>query len=108
MIHSLIRRMKGYVRIRVEGYSPERFLNMCCYHGIYIWGLAPAGDAYEMYMSVSGLKKVRPLARKTHTKICIVRRVGLPFFIVRDLRFCLEKSGVSFQGQMDLTIRTSW
>ena len=69
MIRSLIRRMKGYVRIRVEGYSPERFLNMCCYHGIYIWGLGPAEDAYEMYMSVAGLKKIRPLARKTHRKI---------------------------------------
>lgn len=94
MIHSLIRRMKGYVRIRVEGYSPERFLNMCCYHGIYIWGLAPAGDAYEMYMSVSGLKKVRPLARKTHTKICIVRRVGLPFFLVRYRKRRLFFAGI--------------
>ena len=26
---------------------------------------------------------------------------ALPVIIVRDLRFCLERSGVSFQGQMD-------
>ena len=94
MIRSLIRRMKGYVRIRVEGYSPERFLNMCCYHGIYIWGLAPAEDAYEMYMSVAGLKKIRPLARKTHTKICIVRRIGLPFFFRRYRKHRLFFAGL--------------
>ncbi len=94
MIRSLIRRIKGYVRIRVEGYSPERFLNMCCYHGIYIWDLAPAGDAYEMYMSVSGLKKIRPLARKTHTKISVVRRIGLPFFLVRYQKRKLFFAGI--------------
>ena len=83
MIRSLIRCMKGYVKVRVEGYSPERFLNMCSFHGIYIWGLSPVGNAYEMYMTVSGFKKLRPLARKTHTKIFVTRKYGLPFFLIR-------------------------
>lgn len=83
MIRSLLRYIKGYVRIRVRGYSPERFLNMCSYHGIYIWGLTPAEDAYEMYLTVSGFKKLRPLARKTHTRILLTGRYGLPFFLLR-------------------------
>ena len=83
MIRSLIRCMKGYVKVRVEGYSPERFLNMCSFHGIYIWGLSPVGNAYEMYMTVSGFKKLRPLARKTHTKIFVTRKYGVPFFLIR-------------------------
>lgn len=29
MIQSLFRYLKGYVKIRITGYSPERFLNMC-------------------------------------------------------------------------------
>lgn len=33
MIQSLFRYLKGYVKIRITGYSPERFLNMCCFHG---------------------------------------------------------------------------
>ncbi|WP_333791541.1 sporulation protein YqfD, partial [Muricomes intestini] len=32
MIQSIIRYMRGYVKIRVEGYSPERFLNLCRHH----------------------------------------------------------------------------
>ena len=31
MFEQLIWYLKGYVRIRVTGYSPERFLNACRY-----------------------------------------------------------------------------
>ncbi|MGC4019860.1 MAG: sporulation protein YqfD [Muricomes sp.] len=83
MIQSIIRYMQGYVKIRVEGYSPERFLNLCSYHQIYIWGLTPCGNAYEMYMSLKGFRKLRPIVRKTHTRIVLILRVGLPFFVYR-------------------------
>lgn len=29
MLISFFRYLKGYVRIRLSGYSPERFLNLC-------------------------------------------------------------------------------
>lgn len=83
MIRSFIRYLRGYVKIRVEGYSPERFLNLCSFHHIFIWGLTPSGNAYEMYMSLSGFRKIRPFARKTHTKAVIVKRCGFPFFLKR-------------------------
>lgn len=83
MIQSMIRYVHGYVRIRVEGFSPERFLNLCRHHQIYIWGLAPRGNAYEMYISLRGFKKLRPIVRKTHTRIVLVKRRGLPFFLYR-------------------------
>lgn len=83
MIRSLIRYLRGYVKIRVEGYSPERFLNLCCFHHIFIWGLTPAGNAYEMYMSLSGFRKIRPFTRKTHTRAVILKRCGFPFFLKR-------------------------
>lgn len=86
MIRSLFRWLRGYVRIRVEGYSPERFLNLCCFHQILIWGLLPVGNAYEMYMSVSGFRKIRPFARKTKTRAVITGRYGFPFFMQRYRR----------------------
>ncbi|WP_330571845.1 sporulation protein YqfD [Muricomes intestini] len=75
--------MRGYVKIRVEGYSPERFLNLCRHHQIYIWGLTPCGNAYELYMSLKGFRKLRPIVRKTHTRVVLISRVGLPFFIYK-------------------------
>lgn len=83
MIQAIIRYMQGYVKIRVRGYSPERFLNLCCFHQIYIWGLTPCDNAYEMYMTLKGFRKLRPLVRKTRSKVVLVRRYGLPFFIYR-------------------------
>lgn len=86
MIQSIIRYVRGYVKIRVKGYSPERFLNLCSHHQIYIWGLNPCGNAYEMYMSLKGFKKLRPIVRKTHTKVELVGRSGLPFFLQKYRR----------------------
>lgn len=83
MIRSLLRYLKGYVKIRVEGRSAERFLNMCGFHQIYIWGLCPVENAYEMYLDIPGLKRIRPIARKTHTRIRILERHGFTFFLLR-------------------------
>lgn len=83
MIRSFIRWLKGYVRFCVAGYSPERFLNMCCFHQLFIWGLEPTGKGYEMYMSISDFRKLKPLVRKTHTKVILEGRYGFPFFLAR-------------------------
>ncbi len=83
MIQAIFRYIRGYVKIRVRGYSPERFLNLCRYHHILIWGLMPKENAYEMYLTLDGFRKLRPIIRKTHTKVVLVERYGLPFFIRR-------------------------
>ena len=83
MIRSMIRYIKGYLLIRVEGYSPERFLNACSHRGIALWGLRSAGGAYEMYMALKDFRRIKALARKTGTKVRVKRRYGLPFFLHR-------------------------
>ena len=81
MILKLIRYLQGYVKIRITGYSPERFLNLCSRHHIFIWGLSPSGDSYEMFLMVKGFRKLKPIIRKTHTKVTVLQRYGLPFFL---------------------------
>lgn len=80
---SIFRYAKGYLRIRVIGYSPERFLNACSHRGIYLWDITPVDNAYEMYVSVSGFRRLKPVIRKTRTKVVIIERLGLPFYIFR-------------------------
>jgi similar to stage IV sporulation protein len=77
----IIRYAKGYIRIRITGYSTERFLNACSHRGIILWGLEPKGRAYEMNISIPGFRKLKPIIRKTGTKVSIVERFGLPFFL---------------------------
>ena len=83
MIHCLIRYLSGYVKIQIKGYSPERFLNLCCYHRIRFWGLTRIGTNYELYLSLSDFRKIRPFVRKTHTKVILKKRYGFPFFLSR-------------------------
>ena len=83
MIHCLIRYLSGYVKIQIKGYSPERFLNLCCYHRIRFWGLTRIGTNYELYLSLPDFRKIRPYVRKTHTKVILKKRYGFPFFLSR-------------------------
>ncbi len=83
MLTNLLKFLKGYVLIRLSGYSPERFLNLCSHHGIILWGLRSVGAEYEMCISVSGFRRLRPLVHKTRTKVVILERHGLPFILHR-------------------------
>lgn len=83
MLIKLIKYLRGYVKIKVEGYSPERLLNLCNVHKILLWGVENKGLSYEMCVSVKDYKKLRPLVRKTGTKIILLEKHGLPFFLYR-------------------------
>ncbi|MBR5508974.1 MAG: sporulation protein YqfD [Lachnospiraceae bacterium] len=83
MLTNIIKFLKGYVVIQLTGYSPERFLNLCSHHQIVLWGLRSTGNEYEMCISISGFKKLRPLVHKTRTKVVILERHGLPFVLYR-------------------------
>ena len=81
MLLQLRKYLRGYVKIRVEGYSPERFLNLCNVNGILLWGVENQNNIYEMCISIRDYKKLRPFARKTRTKIILLEKHGLPFFL---------------------------
>lgn len=83
MLLSIIRYLKGYLKIRIIGYSPERFLNACSHRGIYLWDLKSGHGAYETYITIQGFRKLKPIIKKTGTKVVITGRFGLPFFLHR-------------------------
>lgn len=75
---------KGYVRIRVCAPSPERFLNLCAHHQIFLWNLVYRENAYEMSVSISGFYRMQGICRKTHARVKIIGKYGLPFFFYRN------------------------
>lgn len=84
MLLSWLRSLRGYLKIRISGYSPERFLNLCSHHKIYLWGLVPKDSAYDMYISVRDFRRLKPLLKKTNTKIRIIERYGTPFYLYHN------------------------
>ncbi len=73
--------MKGYLRVRVWGFSPERFMNLCSNKGILLWDIVREGDAYCMNITLKGFWELRPIVKKTGTRVAILERYGLPFFL---------------------------
>ncbi len=82
----VFRYLQGYLRIRVWGYSPERFMNLCSSRGILLWDIKRREEGYEMYILLSGFFKLRPIVRKTGTRAVVLERYGFPFFIRRMRR----------------------
>ena len=78
----LFRFIQGYLRIKVWGYSPERFMNLCCNHDILLWDIEKSeNETYSMNISLRGYFQIRPFVKKTGTKVAVLGKFGLPFFI---------------------------
>ena len=73
--------MKGYLRIKLWGFSPERFINLCGNKGILLWDIVRDGECYYMSISLKGFYQLRNITKKTGTRVAICKRYGLPFFI---------------------------
>ncbi len=81
MLTSFFRYLYGYVRVRLTGYSPERFLNLCKAHEIEIWDLQNNGGYYEMNLSIRDFRRLKPLRKKAKAHLHVTERHGLPFFL---------------------------
>ena len=77
----LLKYIRGYLRIRVSGFSPERFMNLCSNKGILLWNIVREGDVYYMNVNLKGFWSLKPIVKKSGTRVAILEKYGLPFFI---------------------------
>lgn len=70
----------GYIRISIEGYYIERFINICRNEKITIWNLKRNKNVkLELNIAIKDLKRVAKIAKQTKCKMKITRKKGLPF-----------------------------
>ncbi len=87
MIFSILHYLRGFLVLQLHGAYIERFLNMCVRGGIYLWRIRKEGDEKATtYVSIPGFFRMREAARKTKTRVRIVRKRGLPMFLHRHRR----------------------
>ena len=79
----VIRYLQGYLTIKVWGFSPERFMNLCSNHKIFLWNIRNHGDYYTMNIRLKNFYRLKGFTRKTGTRVVITGRYGLPFLSVR-------------------------
>jgi len=80
LIKILFNYIIGYIRIAVEGYYIERFINICRNNKIAIWNLKRDKNVkLETNIGIRDLRNAVKIAKKTKCKIKILRKKGLPF-----------------------------
>ncbi len=76
--------LSGYMKINVEGYFIERFINICTQKNIKLWNMKRKGETVLISnISIQDFKRLKIIARKTKCKIRIKKKKGLPFFFER-------------------------
>jgi len=83
--HDRVRRALGYLEIECRGPFLARFVNLCVSADVPLSDVRPAGDALLVCIPVGAFRRLRPMARATHTRVHIARRGGL-LFLWRRLR----------------------
>lgn len=84
LIKILLSYLMGYVRIEVEGYYVERFINICRNQGIIIWNLKREKNVrLKLNARAEEFRKICHIARKTKCKVKIKRKKGIPFLVHR-------------------------
>ena len=82
IIRILIKYLMGYIRITVEGYYIERFINICKMNSILVWNVKKE-NSVKIYLNtgIKDFKKMVNVARKTRCKIKIKNKRGVPFLL---------------------------
>ena len=83
-IRVLLKYILGYVRITVEGYYIERFINICTTSKILIWNLKrEKGIKLYLNIGIQDYYNAIKIAKKLKCKVKIEKKRGLPFILNR-------------------------
>ena len=73
---------RGYVVIRIEGLSLEKFINYAIARGIYIWDIVRLDyTTLEAKTGLRSYKNLRSVIKKSGCRIRIYEKIGYPFFM---------------------------
>lgn len=86
MLAKAWRYLEGNVTIMVEGGSPERFLNLATGQGIYPWDMRWVEGRLFCSVPARGFRDLRAIARRSGSRVRIMGKAGLPFFLLRAKR----------------------
>ncbi len=99
MINRILAFLKGSVILEAEGDFLERFLNICSNRGIFLGDIKRISEQkIKAEIGLKGFCEIRPIAKKTRTRVRIKRRSGLPFLLhrYRKRRFAIVGIAVFF------------
>lgn len=83
-IKILLSYIVGYMRITVEGFFIERFINICTQKNIFLWSIKRKNATIlEANISIKDFRLLRKIAKNAKCKVSIKNKKGLPFLFER-------------------------
>ncbi len=84
IIKILLSYLCGYIKIKIEGFFVERFINICTQKGILLWNIKRVNQAsFVANISIHDFKEIRPVTKTTKCKVEIKNKRGFPFLLER-------------------------
>lgn len=81
-LNETVKKIKGYVCIKVEGYFVERFINLMMNGGIDIWDIRQENvGVITAKIYAREFSKIKSIARKSKCKVKIENKNGVPFVL---------------------------
>lgn len=73
---------RGYVIIRIEGLTLEKFINYAISRGVYLWDIKRIDyTTLEAKVGLEGYKELRHIVKRSGCKVKIRTKIGYPFFM---------------------------
>lgn len=73
---------RGYVIIKIEGLTLEKFINLAIAKNILLWDISRLDyTTLKAKASISGFKALRDVVQKVGCRVSIIEKSGYPFFI---------------------------
>ncbi len=75
--------LRGYVKIKIAGFSAERFMNMASFRGVSFWDISYERTSVTMKAAGNQLDILQACAEKTGCSLQVLYEGGLPIFLRR-------------------------
>ena len=83
-LYKKVKKIKGIIKISVEGFFIERFINLCLQENVEIWDVERINEGIiNVKFFYTNYEKICEIANTTRCKIEILEKNGMPFFIDR-------------------------
>lgn len=91
---------RGIITIEIQSLIPERFVNLMWKNGVHIKNIKKKNiTTMIMDISLNDYEKIQETAKKTKTKVKIIRRRGFAFFLIKIKgRIALSAGALIFIG----------
>ncbi|MGN0161599.1 MAG: sporulation protein YqfD [Lachnospiraceae bacterium] len=86
--------LEGAVEVQLQSSTPERFLNICNSNQMQIYQVAKQGEYYIFYISVRDFLQLKPILKKTASKVRVIRKIGIGFWIFKHRKHYCFAAGI--------------